>query len=257
VICGKSQENPPKPAALPVPAFTWSAPPAFTYAPPPPPTVKPSPAPSALALPAGVKMTPAKWCGTYAKTFLTITATREKIEYLRRPKRKNGFELDNTARNARADKLWAQVEAFDPGRAIADALVSLPHTSYKEAALAAPDGASDNWVNVAMWHAYDNVGRARDNYTEEWNSTLLGPDDADGARFYGLLSMTEAVGEPPTKKPGSGRTGLCYVQRPWNNSSGGGSGGTVSGGGASGGGCEYHGRPKGTWKVWRWGDWNC
>ncbi|WP_446215712.1 hypothetical protein [Micromonospora sp. IBHARD004] len=100
-----------------------------------------APAPTALAIPAGHKMTPAKWCTTYAKVFIQLGAKRDKISDLRGTQYKNGVALDNTKRTAQADALWAEVEAFDPGQAIADALVSLPHSSYEEAALAAPDGA--------------------------------------------------------------------------------------------------------------------
>ncbi|MEU2614230.1 hypothetical protein ABZ570_22005 [Micromonospora sp. NPDC007271] len=165
--------------------------------------------------------------------------------------------LDNSKREAQADALWAEVEAFDPGQAIADALVSLPHSSYEEAALAAPDGADANPVNVDMRHAYDKVGKARDSYEEEWNSSLLGPDDAGDAHFYASRSLTEAIGEPPNGEPGSGKTGLCYVQQPWKTQRATkGTGGAGSAGGGSAG-CEYHGRPKATWKVWRWGDWSC
>lgn len=215
------------------------------------------PAPTALALPAGHKMTPAKWCTTYAEVFLQLETKRDKIVDLRSSQYKNGVALDNTKRTAQADALWAEVEAFDPGQAIADALVSLPHSSYVEAALAAPDGANANPVNVAMWHAYDDVGRARDRYVEEWDSSLLGPEDAGGARSYASSTLTDAIGTPPNGKPGSGKTGLCYVQQPYKDQPGGkGTGGTVSTGGGSVG-CEYHGRPRATWKVWRWGDWSC
>ncbi|WP_341718271.1 hypothetical protein QQG74_00150 [Micromonospora sp. FIMYZ51] len=219
----------------------------------------PVPAPRALTLPVGHKMNPAQWCNTYAAAFLELDAKRDKITELRRNKYKNGVVLDNTKRKARADAIWAEVAAFDPGQAIADALASLPHSSYEEAALAAPDGANANPVNVDMWRAYDKVGRARDYYEEEWNSTLLGPDDADGARSYASRSLTEAIGTPSTGKPGSGKTGLCYVQQPWEKSSNGtetGGTGGIRGGGSSAG-CEYHGRPRATWKVWRWGDWSC
>lgn len=235
--------------SLPSPT-PWSAPTV-------PPRPTPSPTPTALVLPAGHKMTPAAWCTTYAETFIQLQAKSDKISELRRTQYKNGVALDNTTRKAQADALWAEVEAFDPGQAIADALVSLPHSSYEEAALAAPDGADANPVNVDMWHAYDNVGRARDSYVEKWNSSFLGPDDAGDARFYASRGLIDAVGRPPTGKPGSGKTGLCYVQQPWENQSRRtGTGGTASTGGGSGG-CEYHGRPRGTWKVWRWGDWSC
>ncbi|GAB3169154.1 hypothetical protein FHX75_12660 [Micromonospora palomenae] len=239
-----------KPEAAPTPTPTRSAVALPTMP-------EPEPAPTALTLPPGRKMTPARWCTTYAKTFIQLEAKGDKISDLRRTQYKNGVELDNSKREAQADALWAEVEAFDPGQAIADALVSLPHTSYKEAALAAPDGADANSVNVDMWHAYDLVGKARESYEEEWNSSLFGPDDAGDAHFYASNSLTEAIGEPPNGKPGSGKTGLCYVQQPWQNQSGArGTGGTGSTGGGSVG-CEYHGRPKGTWKVWRWGDWSC
>ncbi|WP_170208432.1 hypothetical protein [Micromonospora pisi] len=202
-------------------------------------------------------MTPAQWCTTYAETFIQLQAKSDRISDLRRTEYKNGVALDNTKRKLQADALWAEVEAFDPGQAIADALISLPHSSYKEAALAAPDGADANPVNVDMWHAYDQVGKARDNYVEKWNSSLLGPDDAGDARFYGSHTLIDAIGEPPNGKPGSGQTGLCYVQQPWESQSGGdGTGDTASTGGGSTG-CEYHGRPRATWKVWRWGDWSC
>jgi hypothetical protein len=202
-------------------------------------------------------MTPAQWCNTYAKVYIQLEAKRDKISELRRTQYKNGVALDNTKRTAQADALWAEVAAFDPGQAIADALVSLPHSSYKEAALAAPDGANANPVNVDMWHAYDDVGRARDYYEEEWDSTLLGPDDADGARSYASSTLTDAIGKPPTGKPGSGKTGLCYVQQPWEpQRATKGTSGTGSTGAGSAG-CEYHGRPRATWKVWRWGDWSC
>lgn len=253
LCCGRAlsqSQTQQAPAPAPTPTLTWSAPAAPTRP-------KPSPMPSALVLPAGHKMTPAKWCTTYAEVFLQLEAKRDKISELRRAQYKNGVALDNTKREAQADAVWAEVEAFDPGQAIADALVSLPHSSYKEAALAAPDGANANPVNVDMWRAYDKVGRAQDYYVEEWDSTLLGPDDAGGARSYASSTLADAIGKPPNGKPGSGDTGLCYVQQPYKNQSGGtGTGATVSTGGGSGG-CEYRGRPRGTWKVWRWGDWSC
>jgi hypothetical protein len=202
-------------------------------------------------------MTPAQWCNTYAKVYIQLEAKRDKISELRRPQYKNGVQLDNTKRKAQADALWAEVEAFDPGPAIADALASLPHSSYNEAALAAPDGANANPVNVDMWRAYDKVGKARDYYEAEWSRRLLAPDGADDARSYASKILTDAIGEPPNGKPGSGKTGLCYVQQPWKTqrvTKGTGGAGSAGGGGA---GCEYHGRPKATWKVWRWGDWSC
>lgn len=199
-------------------------------------------------------MTPARWCTSYAQVFLQLDAKRDKITGLRRNQYKNGVALDNTGREAQADAIWAEVEAFDPGQAIADALLSLPHASYEEAALAAPDGANNNPVNVDMWHAYDKVGRARDYYVEEWNSSLLGPDDAGEARSYASNTLVDAIGEPPNGKPGSGKTGLCYVQQPYKDEPGGKGTGSAGSGSA---GCEYHGRPRATWKVWRWGDWSC
>ncbi|MCI4066289.1 hypothetical protein MRQ36_28550 [Micromonospora sp. R77] len=202
-----------KPVTAPTPALTRSAEALST-------TPDPEPAPTALTLPPGRKMTPATWCTTYAKTFIHLAAQGDRISDLRRTQYKNGVALDNSKREAQADALWAEVEAFDPGQAIADALVSLPHSSYNEAALAAPDGADANPVNVDMWHAYDLVGKARESYEEEWNSSLLGPDDAGDAHFYASNNLTEAIGEPPNGKPGSGKTGLCYVQQPWENQSG-------------------------------------
>ncbi|WCN81552.1 hypothetical protein [Micromonospora sp. LH3U1] len=250
LCCGRAlsqSEHAAAPAPTPTPVLTSSAPAAPTL-------TKPSPPPTALVLPAGHKVTPAKWCTSYAQVFLQLEAKSDKISDLRGNQYKNGVALDNTKREAQADALWAEVEAFDPGPAIADALVSLPHSSYEEAALAAPDGADANRVNVDMWHAYDKVGRARDYYVEEWDSSLLGPDDADGARSYASNTLTDAIGEPPNGKPGSGKTGLCYVQQPYKDEPVG--KGTGSAGGSSAG-CEYHGRPKATWKVWRWGDWSC
>ncbi|MFC5008427.1 hypothetical protein ACFPIJ_62785 [Dactylosporangium cerinum] len=197
-------------------------------------------------------MTPADWCTTYAEAFMQLEAKRDQINELRGTQYKNGVALDNTGRKAQADALWAEVAAFDPGQAIADALVSLPHSSYKEAALAAPDGADANPVNVAMWRAYDHVGRARNYYVEKWNSSLLGPDDAAGARSYASSTLTDAIGKPSTGKPGSGKTGLCYVQQPYEDQAGG-----IGGAGGGSVGCEYRGRPRATWKVWRWGDWSC
>jgi hypothetical protein len=257
LLCGKAMSAPPKPAATPTPlqTVTYTPRPAYTntYTQPPASTrVAPSPLPTALVLPIGRRMAPGKWCTTYAKTFSSLARQSEQVEVLRRPRSKNGVKLDNSKRWTQADALYAKITAYDPGQAIADAIASLPYKTHEQAALAAPDGANENEVNVDMWYAYDDVGRAEMRYTQKWNSTLLAPDDKADAHDMGRTALTNAIGTPPTSKPGSGETGLCYVQKPYATSGG----GSVSSG-SSGGGCSYHGRPRATWKVWRWGDWSC
>jgi hypothetical protein len=88
-------------------------------------------------------------------------------------------------------------------------------------------------------------------------------------KLSSLLTRVDLVGAAPVPRSsstatwwgyGGGANGLCFVAEPWvavppSVTSGSGSGGRVTD--FDGGGCTWNGRPRATWKIWRWGDWSC